>query len=136
MLQACVANPVKITAKHANLDSEEKQIVDGFIELVHGIVGSHGNIDEISDMLTSIRRRIESKIQTHGAAYMEKLANTLTNIDIPADSVQSIISSISRMVDDDAGANVKTTHRAKRSPTYGKKGKWKKGKKGYKKKKC
>lgn len=132
-LQACTATEaVRVTAQTTGLDDEETAIVNGFLELVQGVVAAGGDIDAMSGVLNDIKTRVEKKLRDNGATYLDKLAKTLTNVYISDANINAIINSINNMAAKDGVSIPKG--RSKRSPTkkskkFKKKGK-KKGKKG------
>lgn len=128
--QACAAaDAVRVTAQTTGLDADETAIVNGFLELVQGVVAAGGDLDKMSGVLADIKARVERKLRDYGSAYLEKLAKTLTNVYISEANVNALINSINSMAEKDG---VSIPSRAKRSPSPKKKWKKKKGKKGKK----
>ncbi|XP_034243934.1 uncharacterized protein LOC117646816 [Thrips palmi] len=135
-IQACrAADQVRVTAKSVGLDEEETAIVNGFLELVQGVVKAGGDIDKMSGTLANIKTRVEKKLRDNGARYLDKLAKTLTNVYISEDNVNALVNSINNMAVKD-GVSIPSkssgSSRSKRSPKkkFKGKGKGKKGKKG------
>lgn len=121
-----------MTASATGLDDEETAIVNGFLELVQGVVAARGDIDQMSGTLANIKTRVEKKLRDNGSTYLDKLAKTLTNVYISEANINAIINSINNMAEQD-GVTIPKKNRSRRSPSpkkkWKKKGK-KKGKKG------
>ncbi|KAJ1521510.1 hypothetical protein ONE63_003175 [Megalurothrips usitatus] len=126
--QACAAEEVKVSATTSGLDEEEQAIVQGFLTLIQGVIAAGGDPDKMQDTLNDIKARVERKLNAQGASYLNKLAKTLSSVQISQESLDGIVKSITDIADQD-GVSLKS--RARRSPAPKKK-KWKKkkGKKG------